>query len=442
MGSSYEYDSDGRKIVGAGGRRSDKKQDAPKYKTGSIGVAKRVWENIDYAWRERYAIVSAQGGTRSGKTYNIMIWLVNLALTHDNYLIGITRKTAPTIYGTIFQDFRSVMMQMGQWDQDCWREKKQEYVIPSTGSIFRFFPSDEAAKQKGRKNTIVWMNECTEFKYMDMVQLNVRCEKMLVLDYNPDYSEEFWLNKINTRKDCHFFISTYTDNPFLDDRIIQQIEELKESNPTLWKMYGEGKRCRIAGLIIPQFEIIDEFPTDVKMKVGVAMDFGFSNDPTAIVRVGLTDKAIYVDERCYRKGLFNDQIAEVLNGRELAGLPKVSENADPKTVAELVEKYHVRNLRKVTKGGQHGKDVRLGWIRAMQAKRWYVTRDSYNIIKELHNWCWKLDANGEPLNEPVAMFDHAMDAIRYYLMTYDTRRFGRYRGGRPSSGRTGLIRVK
>lgn len=409
-------------------RGGKKTEDIQRYKQGHIGVVERVFKNIQYAWDEGYGTVSAQGGTRSGKSYNIMIWCVLFAIKHKDIIIGITRKTSPTIYGTVYQDFVSVMNQLGLWDENSMNRSHMEYTFDN-GSVFRFFPSDDAAKLKGRKNTITWFNEATEALHDDIFQLSMRTTHMMILDYNPDYSEDHWLVQKNADDDTHFFITTYLDNRFLEPRIIDQIEKLRFTNPSLWQMYGEGKRCKVEGLIYPNFEIIERFPqaSEIRgLKIVAAVDYGYSVDPTAIVKVGMTRDAVYVEEICYERKMSNAKIAEKLKDQRIHRLRKISESSDPKTVDELIS-LGVLHLSKVNKGGQRSKSVRKASIHRLQAKKWYVTASSTNVQRELRNYCFQVDKNGDTIDEPIGMFDHAMDAIRYAEMTI-TQSLGRSSG--------------
>lgn len=405
---------------------------------GKISTIKKIYNSLMNAWRNHVSCISMQGGTRSGKTYNIMIWIILFCFDHARAKIGITRKTSPTIYGTVFQDFKDIMFRLGHWDDDCMNYTRMEYKFPN-GSMINFFPADEAAKLKGRKNDITWLNEATEMTFNDYFQLNNRTSGLLILDYNPDFSEDHWLNQVNEEPTTFHFITTYKDNKFLEKRIIEQIEKLRTTNFSLWMMYGEGKRCKLEGLIFPNIKVIDHFPTRkeieqmdkaerdelIAMKHAIGIDFGY-NDPTAVMHVGVTKNRVYIDELCYQRKMLSEGMKDILMDNEYRNMLKVADSAAREDI-ERLRSLGVSQLKGANKGGRN-KTI-IPDIRTLQSKEIYITAHSQNMLKEARNYCFEIDASGEPTDKPAGgMFDHGWDAVRYASMALIGRKkYGRRR---------------
>ena len=392
-----------------------RKKDEGGMKRGTQGVVKKVYMEVQNAWDNNMRILSAQGGTRSGKTYNIMIWMIMFAASNPDEKIGICRKSFPVVYDSVYKDFRDIMMQLGLWYEERMNQTHHEYTMKN-GSVFVFFAADQSGKLKGKKNTITWLNEATEMNYMDFQQLVLRTSDMMVLDYNPDYEEDHWLMDVNKRDDCRFFVTTYRDNIFLGKSQIEEIERLQWTNPTLWEQYGNGQRCRIQGLVFPYVEKVDSWPANVKKKF-VGVDYGYTNDPTVIVKVGLTKDAMYVEQICYRRGMKNPEIAERLEDERLRGLEIITESADPGKVDDI-EGYMggKKKMTRVNKGGKNSHKVLLSSIGEMQRRKIYVVGESPDVAREYQHYCYELDKSGNPTNQPVDAYNHGIDAARYVVI--------------------------
>jgi phage terminase large subunit len=229
----------------------------------------------------------------------------------------------------------------------------------------------------------------------------------VIIDFNP--SEEFhWIyDQVLTRKDVEFYQTTYKDNPFLGAEIKAEIERLKEIDENYWRVYGLGERGQSRSLVYT-FSTCKQIPKEAKL-VAYGLDFGFSNDPTALVRTYILDDAMYVDELIYRTGMTNQDIAKEMQN---LGLEKQNEifadSAEPKSIEEI---YRMGwNVKPVVKGA-----INLG-IDIIRRYNLYATEGSYNLIKELRNYKYIEDKNGQMTNKPVDNFNHALDALRYSVV--------------------------
>jgi phage terminase large subunit len=376
--------------------------------TSEIQVAEKVWNGLADALADGKTIVSCQGSSRSGKTYNILIYLITDVIQHPGTRLSIVRKTLPALKGSVLIDFKEIVFKMGIWDPRQFNKTELIYRFDN-GSWVEFFSTDDEQKIRGRKRDILFANEANEISYLEWQQLLMRTTKYSVLDYNPSFSEDHWIEQINKDPDCYHFISTYKDNPFLEQKIIDDIEKLKDKNKSLWTVYGLGLRAVIEGRIFDSYEIIEDIP-DWVHKRWVGIDFGFTNDPTAIVEAGLYVGSLYVDEICYRTKMLGNDIIDVLK-RECKNRKIISESADPRLIQEIynagvnihaVEKFQGSVMAGITK---------------MQEYSIKITKRSTNIKKEFDNYVYDQDKEGKYLNQPIDAFNHGIDGIRYIILT-------------------------
>lgn len=228
------------------------------------------------------------------------------------------------------------------------------------------------------------------------------------MDYNPSFSDDHWICGVNQDSRTYHFISTYKDNPFIEQSIIDEIEGLRTKNQTLWQVYGLGQQAVIEGLIFKQVEAISEIPVNVKRR-WVGMDFGFTNDPTAIVEVAIQDNDLYIDERAYATQMLSNDIIRVLKS-ECERMKVISESADPRLIQEI---YRAGiNIHPVQK---FGGSIEAGITKMLEFKI-HITARSCNVIKEFKNYTYQQDKEGKWLNEPIDCYNHAIDAVRYVIM--------------------------
>lgn len=366
-----------------------------------------VYDELDTAVRGGYTVISEQGGARSGKTYNTVLFLIMYLMDHPGTLLSIVRKTLPALKGSVYRDFEENMRRLGLWDQKAYNKSEMIYRY-ANGSEVEFFSTDNEQKLRGRKRDILFVNEANEISYMEFRQLKMRTTTLSVLDYNPSFTEDHWIVSLNAEPGTYHFTTTYRDNPFLERTIVDEIESYMESNNSLWRIYGLGKQAIIEGAVYPEFEVVDDIPPSARRRWG-AIDFGFTNDPTAILEVAVDGKNLYIDEVEYLTGMVSGDIISIC--RQSLGRHKIiCESADPRLVTELHRAgLNVHAVRKF-KGS-----VEAGISKAREF-RIHVTRRSTNTIRELKNYVYMQDRNGKWLNVPIDAFNHSMDAFRYVIM--------------------------
>ena len=354
-----------------------------------------------------------QGGTRSGKTYSILLALVEFAYKNKGkgLYITIARKTMPALRGTSMRDFFEILKNENLYDER--QHNKSSGLYELYGNIFEFISVDQPQRVRGRKRDVLFLNECNEFSMDDFVQLSLRTTYKIIIDFNPS-DEYHWLYTqiIDAdRDDVDFHISTYKDNPFLEQSTIKEIERLKEVDENLWRVFGEGQRGVATETIFPSFNIIDSVPDNAK-EVAFGLDFGFSADPTTLVKVYKHDLDLYIDELLYERGLTNQDIANKI--KELSidrRLECFADSSEPKSIEEIF-RMQVINIKPAKKGAD---SIRIG-IDVMKRHKLNITKRSVNTIKEFRNYKWIKDKNNQITNKPIDAFNHTIDAVRYVCL--------------------------
>lgn len=350
-------------------------------------------------------ITVEQGGSRSGKTYNILIWIIFYYSTrNEGETITICRKTFPSLRASVMRDFLEILERYEIYEERFHNKTNHEYTL--NGNLIEFISLDQPQKIRGRKRHLLYINEANELYFEDWQQLVMRTTGKVIIDYNPSDSFHWIYDKVIPRDDCEFFQTTYLDNPFLDQEIIKEIERLRDTDDDYWRIYGLGERGRSRATIF-QFSVVEEIPSTAKF-LSYGLDFGFTNDPTSLVKVHIEGNNIYLHELLYHTNLTNDDISDKLQGLGIGRYDEIfGDSAEPKSIEELYRKKW--NIKPTAKGA----DSIMAGIDMLKRYNLHVTKSSLNMIKELQNYKWQEDKNGNLLNKPIDTFNHAIDATRY-----------------------------
>ena len=351
-------------------------------------------------------IVVNQGGTRSSKTYSLAQLIILKALQEQGKVYTICRKTLPALKGTAYRDFFNILEEHNLYNPN--NHNKSELTYKLNKNEIEFISVDMPQKIRGRKRNILWLNEANEFSFEDWVQLSLRTTENIYLDFNPSDPYSWIYDNVMNREDCTFIKSTYLDNPFLPDETIKEIERLRELDSNYWKIYGLGDMAQPTETIFRNFEIANNVPSEASL-VAIGMDFGYSNDPTAIVEVYKLNDNLYINELIYSTGLTNQDIAQKLKELNISRQTEIiADSAEPKSIEEL----HRLNFN--VKGARKGADsVNMG-IDVMRRFKLHITKKSTNALNEFKYYKWTTDKNGKVINKPASnQQDHILDAVRY-----------------------------
>ena len=363
-------------------------------------------------------IVIEQGGTRSGKTFNILLWIIFQYCTDNrDKVITICRKTFPALRATVMRDFMDILKEYDIYRSGFHNKSNSEYLL--FGNLIEFISLDQPQKVRGRKRNLLYANEINELTWEDWQQLIFRTNDKIVGDFNPS-DEYHWLyDKVIPRNDCQFFQTTYKDNPYLENTLISEIERLKETDEQYWQIYGLGKRATSVNTIFNYIEV-KQIPEDAKL-ISYGMDFGYSNDPTTLVSVYSKDYNLYIKEHLYRTQMTTQDINVFLREQNLSRNPIYADSAEPRLIAELRRMGH--NIFPSIKG----KDSINAGIDLLKRYKLHITSDSNNAIQEFRNYKWKLDKSGKLINIPEDKHNHCIDPCRYATYSLLSRpNFGKY----------------
>jgi phage terminase large subunit len=359
------------------------------------------------ALKRRIKII--QGGTSASKTYSILAVLINKAIIQPNLEISIVAESIPHLRRGALKDFLKILKWTNRYYEDQFNKSLLNYQFKN-GSSFEFFSADDSSKLRGARRDILYINECNNISFESYNELAIRTKKEVYLDFNP--ANEFWVHtELKDESDSEFIILTYKDNEALDNSIVQQIEKnrLKAETSSYWsnwwRVYGLGEIGMLEGVIFSNWKQIDKLPAEAKL-IGIGLDFGYTNDPTAIIEVYNYNGTRILNELKYQTGMLNSDIAKILPKH----VPIYADSSEPKSIDEI-KRYGV-TIKGVTKG----KDSINYGIDVIQQQEYLVTSNSINLIKELRSYCWDVDKNGIRLNKPIDKNNNAIDAFRYHEM--------------------------
>jgi len=354
-------------------------------------------------------LIIQQGGTWSGKTFGVLTALYLLAVsTEQPLLISVVGVTVPHLKRGALRQFIDIVNELGR--VDAYNRTDQIFQIGE--SRIEFFSADDDGKVRGSKRDILFVNECNLLNYEKYRQLSMRTAQTTILDFNP--VGEFWLHdKILPTADKSTYLfkrTTYHDNPSVPEKVQKEIELLKETDPQLYRVYAEGKTGMIQGRIFDNVQFVSTFPDDCK-KVAYGLDFGFTNDPTCLVRAGVLHGQLYLQELIYETGLTNQDIATRLQELKLTYQDEIfADSAEPKSIEEIKRKGFT------IKGATKGQDSIRHGIDLLKRYKMNITQGSVNFRREAMNYKWATDRDGNNLNKPVDKFNHCWDAARYYAV--------------------------
>ncbi|CAA6810341.1 MAG: Terminase large subunit [uncultured Sulfurovum sp.] len=366
------------------------------------------------------------GGTSAGKTFSILPILIDKAIKNPMTEISVVSESLPHLRKGAMKDFLKIMKMTNRFISSNWNKTNSIYTF-TNGSYIEFFSAGDAETLRGARRNILYVNECNNIKKEAYVQLAMRTDGDIYLDYNP--SHLFWVEEVKNEFESEVLKLTYKDNEALPISVINFLESKRKLAATsdYWanwcKVYLDGELGMLEGVVFNNWSEINKVPEEAKL-IGAGLDFGYTNDPSSLTMVYKLDNTIILDEIIYRTGLLNPEISKLIKNNNIK-CEIIADSAEPKSIAEL-KRYGHRVI-----GAKKGKDSINFGISILQEYDILITRRSNNIKNEFNKYSWKKDREGNHLNIPEDLNNHAIDGIRYLAMAKLTKK---------RSGRTFKIR--
>jgi phage terminase large subunit len=374
--------------------------------------ATKIFADIDEGVKKEKRYIFLRGSSRSSKTISAVQYLIIEALSNPGISITIARATQVSIKNTILVDFKNIMEQMDIFHTGKFNKVDMTYTF-TNGSIIRFVGLDDTTgRLRGLKSSIVMVDEVNTIDRDSWVQLDIRCEKYMIACYNPEVEEDSWIFDYEKRDNGILYKSSFLDNPFLTKEIIQSLNDLKDIDPDLYKIYALGELVPPREKIYIQPTLFTEEPQNIKATY-IGIDYGYASDECGVVRVDVDgDGVLYATELLYEVGLTNQDL--IFKLREL-GIDRnyeiVSDSSEPKSIEEIRRAgFRIRGVKK-------GDGSVLYGIQKMRTFKIKINQNSKNLISEFQNYKFKKDRQGRLTNIPDGK-DHLLDPLRYVVMEF------------------------
>jgi phage terminase large subunit len=371
--------------------------------------------NRRWLFDKGYRIACNQGGTRSGKTYNIIILLISLALSPESFgykensiSISVVSQSLPHLKKGAIRDFLKIMKEYELYSEADYNRTDNVYNF-SNGSYIEFFSVDDDKKVRGPGRKVLFVNEANTIAQDIFMQLNLRTESKIIIDYNPSDLYSYIYDEIIPRKDCAFIKSSFTDNmPFLPKELVEEIKKLKDADENLWNIYGLGERGQAQEIIYSNWQEVKFVPAHVDETI-YGLDFGYNNK-MVLTKIDFVDTVPYMQTLIYASGLLNSDVIKKLEEFNVSNSDNIyCDSARPDLIQEICNAGFnaVASDKSVIDG--------IDYCKRQSLK---ILSDSVEAIKELKRYSWKKDKDGKIMDVPVKAFDHFCDSFRYALYTH------------------------
>lgn len=370
----------------------------------------KVFDELVEAWCAGKRRALLEGGTSSSKTWTalqFLVWVAQEAL--EPLLISVVSESLPHLKRGAIRDFFNIIGESPD-NNPHWSKTEFTYRRPGWKGVIEFFGADDDGKVRGPRRDILFINEGNNIPWETARGLDIRTARFTIVDWNPVgefWAHEFWMDNPDTA----YSHSTYLDaRAVLPAQVVIDIESYKDKDPNWWNIYGLGLIGKVEGLVYPHFEQVDALPLGA---VVYGLDFGYSTDPTVLVKNVVIGDKLYSQELIYETGLTNDEIARKMDLLKVGREPIFADSAEPKSIEEISRKGF--NIQPSEKGPG---SVEFGIQKVNQYYQFW-TKDSLNCIKEQRNYRYIKDRiTGALTDRTTHAFSHGMDGRRYGVASY------------------------
>lgn len=365
-----------------------------------------------------------QGGQGAGKTYAIMTLLVGYCESYPASKVTVVGMTYDHLSDGAISDLKSIMRETNRWNDDCWNKSEHTYYF-TNGSELQFRPVDKLeGKGRGPRRDVVYVNEADMLSWDGFQQVAGRSKDFAIIDFNP--VAKFWAHEklVENPPDTgvSFVVLTYLDNEALPAQERANIESHKpkpgEEPSNWWVVYGLGQIGSLEGNIYSGWEetTFDHIRQAGKL-VRYGLDFGFSNDETALVAVyDMGEGKLGLVEKLYRKGMLGSDYGGVFRRLEIdPNVLIVADSARPEIIAEIKRE----GFRIIPCDKGPGSIVKgIDYVSQRQ-----IVYSGNNLKREYLSYAWRKRKDGTQLDEPIDANNHALDAVRYAISDMHRQRF-------------------
>lgn len=353
-----------------------------------------------------------QGGASASKTFSIMILLVGYAESYPNSLITVAGMTYNHLATGTMRDLKKILQETNRWKPENFNKSSKIYTFDN-GSQIEFLSVDNMTA-RGPRRDVLFVNEANGVPYETFDQLATRTRDFVIIDYNP--SAKFWAHEELVEKKPEkttFLTLTYLDNEALSQQERENIESRKpkkgEEPSNWWTVYGLGQIGTLEGNVYSGWEEVPAADLHNGKLVRYGLDFGFSNDETALVAIyDLGDNILGVEEIIYKKGILGSEYKEILMSHNIdPSILIVADSARPEIIAEIKSAGF-----RIVGADKNAGSVKRGIDRVSQRQIKYYGQ---HLKREYLSYAWRKKRTGETIDEPQDGNDHLMDALRYAI---------------------------
>lgn len=367
---------------------------------------------------DRYRIIIEQGGTSAGKTISTLAVLLDYALSHAGKIISVVSDTFPNLRKGAMRDFLNICRKTNVLEIATWNKTESTLTLPN-GTVIEFFSTDMMSALGARRD-ILYINEANRISWDTFSQLEVRTREKIVIDFNP--VAEFWAHTEllkSGRRDVVFLKTTYRDNEALDASTVNAIEMRRgDGTSNWWRVYGEGEIGSLEGNVYQGWFPRPEEEIRKGRLIRYGLDFGFSNDETALVAIyQQEDGSLGLVEEIYQTGILASKYPEILKSHNIdPTVLIVADGARPEIIADIEEKGFcivsaLKDAGSVLRGIGYVQDTKIVYA-------------GKNLEREFLSYKWRVQkSTGKIIDQPQDGNDHLMDAIRYAIDDLHRPRF-------------------
>ena len=373
---------------------------------------------LDQMLASNHRFILNVGGSRSGKTYAILQYILIYCLRNKDKIITIARKTFPSLRLGAYREFVEMLKVYNIYKEENHNKTNNFYNL--NNNTVQFISLDQAIKLRGLRHDLVFIDEVNEIDKDEADQLFMRTGEKILMAQNPSDALH-WSLKLKANEDCLYLHSTYVDNPFLPQAIVNQIESYKLTDEDLWQIYGLGLPAKNNELVYNHQQFFTEDDLTITDSDNIThnlfdeiiwgLDFGY-NHPTALVKiwVNVNKRIIWCKEIIHQSYLTTNDLITLMKDLDITDRV-YCDSAEPKTIEEIKRAgFDAVNSMKEVKEG----------IDCIKGQNFFIHRESVKTLEELRRYKWKMKGDIKT-DEPIKLFDDALCAIRYATFTYLTK---------------------